>query len=156
MVFSCPVTDRFYNVFAHHRLLRGNLIATGRCIGISGSVHPVIIIRLTFLQTAVQIIGVIVHHIHDHSDALPVKSRNHFFHFPDTHFSMERVRRKRSLRYIVIQRIVSPVILPLLLCCLINTCKIIHRHDLHMRNTERFEIIQSSSFSLFVFGSLFC
>ena len=91
MIFPCPVTDRFYDVFAHHRLLRSNFIATGRCIGISGSVHPVIIIRLTFLQTAVQIIGVIVYHIHDHSDALPVKSRNHFFHFPDTHLPMERI-----------------------------------------------------------------
>ena len=81
----------------------------------------------------------IIHHIHDHAEAVGMKRLYHFLHLADAHLSAGRIRGIGSFRHIVIHRVISPVKLRVFPLFIYGTV-IIGRHDLHMGDTQIFHI----------------
>ena len=137
MVLSRPIAYGLYNVFAHHRLVGGNFIATRRSVRIPALGSAVIVIRNGLLEAAMlNVVGMVIYHIHDNTKSRLMKCLHHLLKFADAHSTVERICGIRAFRHIVIDRVISPVILRNLRMCLINTAEIIGRHNLHMCNAK--------------------
>ena len=140
MVLFCPVEHRLQNIFCTHLPLAGHVISAGRTVGDPPVFkHPVEIPGRRALEPGVCCISMIIHHIHDHAEAVGMKRLYHFLHLADAHLSAGRIRGIGSFRNIVIHRVIAPVKLRVF-PCFIYRAVIIGRHDLHMGDTQIFHI----------------
>ena len=81
----------------------------------------------------------VVDHIHDHAQAALVQSLHSLLELADAHLAMERVGCIRALRHAVVHRIIAPVERRRT-ARLVHRAKVLHRHQLHMRETLALEV----------------
>ena len=141
VIFLRPVANRAHHKTAEHLPLTRRLVSAVGAIG-NRAVLPltVIIVRNGFLKRRIEIVRMIVYHIHNHADAGLMQRLNHFLHFPDTYLAVERIGCIRALRHIVLYRVITPVE-----CFRIvfrHTAEIKNRKEMHMRNAKRFQVIE--------------
>ena len=92
--------------------------------------------------------SVIIHHIHNHSDSGIMKSLHHLLHLAHTSGRVGRISGIRTLRSIVIQRIISPIISVCPEIGLVNRIIIIRREDMHMSHTKLLEMVDTCLLAL--------
>ena len=130
MILLCPIQNGIHNVFFTHGHFACDIIAAGRTVGcITIFIDAIKIPGAGLLQWSLQIIGVIVNHIHNHSKSHMMEILNHLLALSHTYLSMVSVCGKGALRYVVVHGIIAPVKL-LFLSCLVHGSKIIHGHNL--------------------------
>ena len=141
MILLRPVTNRVNHKAAEHLPFTCRLVSTVGAIG-NRAILPftVIIVRNCFLKRRIEIVRMIVYHIHNHADAGFMQCLNHFLHFPDTYLSVERIGCIGSLRHIVLHRVVAPV--ERFRIVFRHTSEIENRKQMHMRNAKRLQIIE--------------
>ena len=140
MVLLRPVEDGLQNIFGAHLPLAGHIVAAGGAVGCGAVlVYPVEIPGHGPLEPGVQRVGVVVHHIHDDPEALGVEGPDHLLQLPDAHFPPGGVCGVRSLRHIVVHRVIAPVeIRPL--AGLIHRTVIVDRHQLDVIHPQLLQI----------------
>ena len=77
----------------------------------------------------------VVDHIHDHTDALPVARHHELAEFTDPHLTVERIGAVRALENIVIERVVAPVELRQA-AALVHGREVKNRKQMNMSNAE--------------------
>ena len=153
---ACPIAHRLHHKAAHHLVIGSRLIAATRTVGErTVFVHTVEILRNHATErTAVRIVGVVVHHIHHHADTRFMQRLNHRFRFANTAGGIIRIGRITSVRYVIVHRVITPVIAVLVECRFVNRSVVEDRQELNMRDTqflqvtERFFFRQRQEFTL--------
>ena len=79
----------------------------------------------------------VVDNIHDYTKTSFMNCLDHFFHFPNSNFTMSGICRIGSLRHIIIDWIVPPIEFSIFPCFIYRTI-VIHRHDLNVCHPEFF------------------
>ena len=155
MILLHPVFEGCDHEPAHHRPLTGSLVATGTCIR-ETAIRP-----LAVVVSGHQLLkpgsfgehGMVIHNVHDYPKTVVVKGLDESLEFPDTCKSVRRIGSIGSLRSIIVQRIVSPIILRCIRFGFIHTGIIIGRQQVHMRDPEFLQMIQSRRKPFFVSGT---
>ena len=127
MIFVDPIFHRLQHKLAHHRLVGSCLVATAGAVGVSPIFClPIIIVRIGFLEIrVVNVIGVIIHHVEDDTDACLMQRLYHLFEFHDSTSGIVWVGGIRTIRYVVVYRIISPVVFVVGKVLLINRAEIV-------------------------------
>ena len=134
VIFLGPIPDRLPNEMTDHRTLRCDLVTAARTIG-PGTIGPgtVIIVRNRLLKGGfITLIGVVIHHIHNHADACLMKCLNHLLHLTNPYFAMIRICRIGALRHIIILGIIAPVIKIFLPPGLVYCVEVEAGHQMHV------------------------
>ena len=100
--------------------------------------------------------GMVVHHIEHHLQTRFVQRLHHLFELTNAHFRLIRIGGIRSLRHIIVQRIVSPIILRNIQFRFIHRSIIERRQNMHIRNAQLLQMIQPSWTSLQSLHSFLC
>ena len=158
VIFINPVQYRLNHVFTHHRTVAGSFIATSRTVCIR-AIRPLTIKvswNCTF-EIAVRCIeSMVIHHIQNNTDTSFVQSLHHLLEFADTNIRLIRVSGIRAVRYIVVLRIISPIILVLVQLCLINGGIVIRRKEMYMCHSQFFQMVNAGCQLVGTYRSLFC
>ncbi len=85
--------------------------------------------------------GVVVDHVHYHTDAGIMEGLDHFFHFPDTNRRIGGVGRVAPFGCIVVIGVVSPVILIGGKVGLIYGVVIVGRKNVHVRDAQLSQMV---------------
>ncbi len=140
MVLLRPVEDGVEYILGAHAPLRGQIVAAAGAVG-EGSVRlvPVVIPRHSPPQPGVLPVGVVVHNVHNHPEAVAVQRLDGLLHFPDPHRAVGGVGGIGALRNIVVDRVVAPVEL-LRTAAFIHRAVIKNRHQLDMGHAQLPEV----------------
>ena len=149
MVLTRPVTNGLDHELAVLLVVRGSLITATGTVGIRTiRIQAIEIFRHHSTQRATHhIVRVVIYNIHNHAYASLMKRLNHHFRLANTRVRVIRISAITSVRHIVIDRIVAPVIWRIedgawrIVICLINRTVVEERQNLEMCNTEFFEIV---------------
>ena len=115
MVFIDPVLHALLHEGAHDRVVGGCLVAAARTVArCAVGVETIVDVRPRLLKIAVhEVESVVVDHVEDYSDAGFVQCLHHLFEFADAACRVVRIGAIASLRHIVVERVVAPVVLRL-------------------------------------------
>ncbi len=158
MVFLCPVHNRIYNILPHHFSFRSSIISTSGSVRIASvRICSWEVTRYNFIKTeSIRIIYMVVNYVHDNVDTIIMKGLNHLFHFFYSDISVIRICRIRTLRNIVIDRIIAPVILSGIQFCFIYGTVIINRKQMKMGDTQVSQIVNTCCFTVWCCCSCLC
>ena len=142
MVFLGPVQHRFQDVAGAHAALAGQIVAAARAVG--GGAVGVLAVEVPGLgapQPGIQLIGVVVHHIHHHPEAVAVQSLHRGLQLPDTNGAVVGIGGIPAVGDVVIHRVIAPVVVvPLAFG---HRTEVIHRHQLHMGDPQLPEVVDA-------------
>ncbi len=143
MVLAGPVYHRVKNIIVHHSPARRDVVAAARAVG-QPSVRPaaVVIPRRGALQPGVGGVGVVVHHVHHHPDAVLMEGLNHLLALPDADGAVGRVGGVAALGHIVVHGIVAPVEL-VLAAPLVHRAEVIDGQQLDMGDAQAFQVLHA-------------
>ena len=158
VIFLGPITDRLHHVTPHHRTFAGGLVsATGTVREIPVRIVAVKIPRHRTFEIASMCLGRMVkHHVHNHPDAGFVQSHDHLLEFPDTDFGSKRVCRIRALGYLIVLRVIPPVILRLVRFRFIHRRKIERREQMYMGDAQLLQMADTGLVPPIGMGTVFC
>ena len=127
VIFVYPVEYRLHHVFTHHGTVTGSLVSAAGAVG-----------RFTILCLAIEVAGyrtlevaflsvksMIINHIEYHTDTCFVKGLHHLLEFLDSHIGLIRIGGIRTVRYIIVLRIIAPVVLCLVRFTFVHRCIIV-------------------------------
>ena len=145
MVFVKPVQHRLYHIFPHHRTVTRRFITTGRTISKATIRHLAIEIPWyrTFKITLSSIKCMIIHYIQHHPDASPMQSLHHLLEFLNTNRRIIRIGGIRSIRYIIVLWVISPIIFIFIQFRFIHRSIVIRRQNVNMCHTQFFQMIDA-------------
>ncbi|MNP16879.1 hypothetical protein D3C76_1092910 [compost metagenome] len=150
MVFFCPIAHRIFNIFPNHRAFCSKLVTYTGPIRIFPSViHPVVIAWYNrFKWPSLKQIRMIVYHIHDDTNTLRVKGLDHFLKFFNPQNRMTSITSVRSFGYIIILRVIPPIVfwtclISMIYSQLIHCHEIKYRHQLNMCYTKLCQMINT-------------
>ena len=144
MVFGEPVDEAVHHVLAEHCALGGRLVSAAASVGgRSGGAVAVVIVGDDPVEVGVDVVGVVVDHVHDHSEACLVKAHDHLLEFVDPDFAVVRVRAVASLGHVVVLGIVAPVELRLVEPALVNGGVVVDRLQVHMGDSQVLQVIDT-------------
>ena len=145
VILSGPIADRLYHETPHHRSFAGRFIATARCVGpFPFLVRAIKIPRYgPFKITSFRNSRVIIHHVHHHPDACPMKCHDHLLELTDTHFRPIRVGSIRAFRHIVVFRVISPVVLRPVELGFVHRRKVERRQQLYVRHAQLLQMVNA-------------
>src|SRR5690349_18779572 len=112
MICLHPILDRIAYKFLHHWPLGSKLVSDAGAIGVVAMlVGTIVVVWHNFIKVRVaNLVGVIVYHIHNHADARSMQALYHLLELSDACRSLWRAGIS-AFRYVVIARVVAPVIL---------------------------------------------
>ncbi len=140
MVLPGPVHHGIDNIIVNHPSAYGQIASAGGSVGKCTVLQTAAVItRRCPLQPGIRILGVIVHHIHNNPYARPVQGLDHLLALPDAHRPVMYVRSIRTLRHIVIHRVIAPVKL-LFVPLLVQPAIVKKRQQMHMGDAQLFQI----------------
>ena len=113
MVFFNPVFYALKHELAHHGLVGGGFVAATRTVAICAiCCLAVEIVGIGKLEVGViDVVGMVIHHVENHTDTRIVERLYHLFKLTDTHLWIVRIGGIASLGHVVVHGIVTPVIL---------------------------------------------
>ena len=122
MILVYPMQNRFYHILTHHRAVAGSLVTASRSIRIRAvGLLTIEIAGNGTLKVAVRSIeSMVIYHIEHYTDACLMQSLHHLLEFTDTNLRRIRVSRIGTIGYIVVLRVISPVIFILIQLGLIH------------------------------------
>ena len=92
------------------------------------------------------IVGMIIHHVKDNADACLMQGSHHLLEFPDADIGLVRVGRIATLWYVIVHRIITPVILVVSKTRLIHTAVVIGRQNVNGIDSERLQVLYCPRF----------
>ena len=142
MVFVDPVPDALNHKLSHHRAFRCRLVATARAVAVcSVSVLAVEVVGIGALEVAVvDVVGVVVHHVENHSDACFVQGLHHLFELVDAACWVVGVGRVASFRHVVVHGVIAPVVLVLVQLRLVYRAIVVRWQDVYGIDAQRFQV----------------
>ena len=149
-----PVGHRVDDVLAHHRTFGGGVVAaTGVVDERTVVVIAEVVARDRLVERMVRgIVDVVVHHIHDDADVVLVQALDHLLHFGDAGARVARIGGVRAFRHVVVLRVVAPVLRAIGVVAqvagLVDGTVVVHRHDLHVGDAQRLEIVEAGGRAL--------
>ena len=155
VVFLGPVENRIPNVGGAHRPLAGQVVAALGAVR-PAAVGPVAVIVAGHrpLQPGIPVIGVVVDHIHNHPEPLPVEGLDRLFQLPNPQGPVGGVQGVGALRHVVVHRVVAPVE-GIVRRGLIHRAVVKHRHQLDVIHPQPAQISQPGGlFTLSIEGSV--
>ena len=112
MIFFYPIKDGFYHKLTHHKAFAGSLVTTAWAI-CQGFIFFLAIEITGNGALEVTLIGIecmIVHHIHYHTDTSFVQCLYHLLEFFHTSGGLIGISGIGTIGYIIVLRIISPVV----------------------------------------------
>ena len=107
----------------------------------------IVIVGISALEIApLYIIRMVVHHIEDDTDACLVESLHHLFELTDATCGVVGISAVTPLWYIVVDRVIAPVILRLVKFRLVHGTEIIGRQDVDGVHTEFLQVFDGAWF----------
>ena len=97
----------------------------------------------------------IIHYVHHHPDACPMKRHYHLLELPDTHFRLIGVGSIRTFRHVVVFRVISPVVLRSVELGFIHRRKVERWQQLHVCHTQFLQMVNTCFLTPISMGSLF-
>ena len=149
-----PVGHRVDDVLAHHRTFGGGVVAaTGVVDERTVVVIAEVVARDRLVERMVRgIVDMVVHHIHDDADVVLVQALDHLLHFGDAGARVARIGGVRAFRHVVVLRVVAPVLRAIGVVAqvagLVDGTVVVHRHDLHVGDAQRLEIVKAGGRAL--------
>ena len=142
MVLVDPVFHALQHKLAHHRLVRGSLVAAARAIAVlSVSGFTIEIVGIGALEVGVfDVVGVVIYHVEDHADARIVEGFHHLLELTDAHLRVIGVSGVTTLWHVVVHRVVAPVVFVVAEACLIHRTVVVARQDVDRVHTELFQV----------------
>ena len=114
-------------VNTHHGTVTGSLVSAAGAVG-----------RFTILCLAIEVAGyrtlevaflsvksMIINHVEYHTDTCFVKGLHHLLEFLDSHIGLIRIGGIRTVRYIIVLRIIAPIVLCLVRFTFVHRCIIV-------------------------------
>ena len=92
--------------------------------------------------------GVVVNHIHHHADACLMQSLHHFLHLADAAIWIGRICGIRAFGYVVVQRVIAPIVLTVDKLRLVDCVVVIRRKDVHMGHSKLLQVGDSCQLSV--------
>ena len=145
VVFSHPILDALHHIGLHHRAIRSRLVTATRTIG-KGSIFLLAeeITRCSQFEIGGCCIhNVVIYNIHYHTNTSLVASHHHLLELVDSDGRVVRVGAITSIRHIVVQGVVAPVVLMLFERCLIDRSIVITRHNMNMCDAQFLQVIDA-------------
>ena len=97
----------------------------------------------------------VVHHVHDHAQAVLVQAVHHLLGLDHAVGRVGRIRGVGAFRHIVVERIVTPVVVGVIERLRLVDARVIeHLLDLHMRDAELHEVVHASGLARGVRGAV--
>ena len=142
MVFLSPILGAFNHVFPHQGFLRSRLVAAAGAVGIFAvGGLAVEVVGVDALEVAVlDVERMVVHHVENHSYASLVQCLHHLLELLDSCGREIGVGGIAALGYIVVLRVVAPVVLRHVEACLVNRGIVERRQDVYGVHAERLQI----------------
>ena len=124
VVFLDPILHALNHELAHSLAFARRLVTATAAVAVGAvGVLAVVVIGTRALEVAaVDVPGVVVHHVENHLNASLVQSLYHLLEFVDTYFGLVGVGGVSAFGYIVVYRVIAPVILRLIQARLIDRC----------------------------------
>ena len=143
MVFLRPVQHRVDNIVVRHGPPRRDVVAAAGTVG-QRPVRPsaVVIPGRGPLQPGVGGIGVVIHHVHHHPQAVFMERLHHLLALPDAHRPIGRIGGIAALGHVVVHGVVAPVKLaavPLL----VHRAKIVNGQKLDMGDPQPLQMLHA-------------
>ena len=155
MIFLRPVADRIHHVLPEHRAFRSGFIAAPGAVGPAAAVvKPIVVIRNNPVQAGISVIGMVIDHIHDHTQPASMQRLHHLLEFRNTDLAVEWIRGIASFRHVIVLRVVSPVKLRLI-GGLVHRGIIVYRLQVHMGDSQIRQVVNAGRFSGSIFQSMF-
>ena len=142
MVFLGPEPYRIADIAAHHIPLGGHVVAAAGAVRPAAVlVHPVIIRGGYVVEEGIlRVIGVVVYHVHDDADARLMHSLYHLLALAYPHAAVIRVGGVGALGYVIVLRVIAPVVLRILGIALVDGGKVIEGIYLYVIHPELLKI----------------
>ena len=146
LVVLGPVGHRVNDVVADHGTLGSSVVAHTRVtrhLAVSGVAE--VIARNNLAERMLRgVKHVVVHHIHHHTQAGIVNALDHFLGFLDAGCRVSSIRRVRTLRNVVVLRVVTPVVVGIVQCLrLIDGCVVEEWLQLNMSDTQLLQVVNT-------------
>ena len=144
MVLLRPVHQGIQDVAGHHAALGGDLRAAAGAVGGAAVLILAEVIPGHRLEQAafLQVIGMVVYHIHDDPQSIAVQGHDGFLQLADADLSVVGIAGVRAVGDVVIHRIITPVE-GVRIASLVHRAVVIHRHELHMGGPQVLQVIQA-------------
>ena len=156
MVFLGPIFHGLHDIAAYHRPLRSGLITTAGGIRIA-SVRFMTVEVTGDGQAEIRPVthkGMIVNHVHDHTDTIPVQSPHHLLELTDTSLGIVRIGGIAPLGGVIVLGIIPPIVHIILQAGLVHRAIIIGRKDMDMGNAQLLQMIHAGSHAARPFRAL--
>ena len=142
MVLVDPVFHALQHKLAHHRLVRGSLVAAARAVAIlSVSGFTIEIVGIGALEVGVfDVIGVVIYHVEDHADASIVEGFHHLLELADAYFWGIGIGGVATLWHVVVHRVVAPVVFVVAETCLIHRTVVVAGQDVDRVHTKLLQV----------------
>ena len=137
-----PILHALDHELAHERLLTGGLVAAARAVAVTAvGILAVKVVGHGALEVAaVDVEGVVIHHIQYHLDAGTVQRLHHLLELVDAHFGFGGVGRVAAFGHIVVHRVVAPVVLRGVETRLIDRGVVERWQDVHSVHAQFLEV----------------
>ena len=158
MVFPDPVKHGFNHIFTHHRPVACRLVTTSRTIG--QRTIRLLAIKIsryrTFEVTAIGVVCMIVYHIEHYPYTSFVQCLYHLLKLADADSRIVRIGSIRTIGYIVILRIISPVVFIFIQLGFVYRSIIIRRKQMDVCYSQLDQMIDSGQQFGRVHRTMFC
>ena len=151
VILCHPILDTLNHIGLHHWVVGSCFIATTRTI--SQTSICLLAEEITrgsqFEIRGSSIHYVIIDYIHDDTNTSLVASHHHLLELVDSDGGVVRIGAIASIRNIVIQWVVTPVVFMLFECGLIDRSIIITWHNVYMRHSKFLQVIDTRNSCIF-------
>ena len=140
VIFFRPEFDRLNDIMANHFAFWGCLISTPGSIWI-GTVGILAVKISRNRQVKIRMLGwgcMVINHIEYNTKTILMEAFYHLFKFADTGGGGDRIGRVTSIWYIIILRVISPIVFVFLQFPFIDCGEIEWRKDVYMRYSQFF------------------
>ena len=148
VVLTCPVANGLYHEAAVHLMVGSGLVTATGTIRVGAILAEAVeILRYyTSKGAAHDIVSVVVNDIHDDTNTGFVERLDHLFRLANTASRIVGVGGITAVRYVVVHRVISPVVFILFEGSLVNGAVVKHRQDLEVGNTEFAQVVECRFF----------
>ena len=135
-----PVLHALNHELSHHRLLRGRLVAAAGAI----AAHSIIVVGIGTLEVGVvNVVGVVVNHVENDSNAGLVEGLHHLLELTDAADGVVGVGGIAPFGHVVVHGVVAPVILRLVKLRLVHRAIVVTRQDVDGIDTQLRQVLDS-------------
>ena len=146
MILFDPIFHTLDHKLAHGFALAGRLVAaaTAVAVGAVGVLAVEVVGTCALEVAAVDIPGVVIHHVEDDLDACLVQRLHHLLKLADARFGFVGIGRVAALGHVIVHGIIAPVVLWLIEAGLIDRRIVKRRQDVHCIHAQGLQVVDGA------------